>query len=791
MSRKYTSSAKYDWQQAIRPGVAPLTVAVTSALAAGSLQAATITVSTLDDGLIAGECSLRSALYSASMNVSSNACTAGEVGADTIVFESSLSGTIQLVGDFTYGFDGSTLPIGESVTINGDDRITVRGTGQGQVFYAKYDDDPGLNAKSVTFENLTIANGFSFDFGGAIYSRSDDLTLSNVTVSGNTAMVGGAAVFHSPYQTGLISGGKNLHISESTIQFNFAYLPTTGGSGGAVWADMGDYATIGIYDSNFTSNTSQGQGGAIYARINDYAYMTISNSQFYNNHADDTEGHGGAVFAELRYAIVDIFDNTFTGNTTYGDGGAVFIREELSVFQRAEISLAGNQFIDNQAENNGGAAFITVANGSDGTITDPVKFIELFGNNYFHGNETGLSAGALFIAAYDTVPTTITGAEFSANTAQSHGGAVYIYATDQAPVTFNQVDFKLNETIQGSGSGALVTVGNGGLNLDGVNFESNGTFGGGQGGGLLVNAINGDVLGQDVQFIGNFAEISGGAEISSVDGDIGFQRSRFVDNTAMAGRGGGLTILGSPGQVGMSQSVVSGNDSLWGGGGLYVNISSQSAPLEIKYSEFSDNSTGVSGGGVLIGTGQNSQLFMKNSTLSGNSAQSGGALYVYNPMSLQVKYSTIADNHASFDGGGIYSNLANGCSIENSILAGNTIEPENNPQELNGGDYLCDINYSLIAAANYSDYNNGTGNIVNQDALLMPLDDNGGTGGRTHALQPGSPAIDAGNAGASPPPTDQRGSPFVRIFGSEVDMGAYERQDFPDAVFSDRFEESP
>jgi hypothetical protein len=56
---------------------------------------------------------------------------------------------------------------------------------------------------------------------------------------------------------------------------------------------------------------------------------------------------------------------------------------------------------------------------------------------------------------------------------------------------------------------------------------------------------------------------------------------------------------------------------------------------------------------------------------------------------------------------------------------------------------------------------------------------------------PCSPAIDAGNAGASPPPTDQRGSPFVRIFGSEVDMGAYERQDSPDALFSDRFEELP
>ena len=50
----------------------------------------------------------------------------------------------------------------------------------------------------------------------------------------------------------------------------------------------------------------------------------------------------------------------------------------------------------------------------------------------------------------------------------------------------------------------------------------------------------------------------------------------------------------------------------------------------------------------------------------------------------------------------------------------------------------------------------GTGNILNQPALLGPLANNGGPT-RTHALLPGSPALDAGNIGIVDPPTyDQR-----------------------------------
>jgi hypothetical protein len=66
----------------------------------------------------------------------------------------------------------------------------------------------------------------------------------------------------------------------------------------------------------------------------------------------------------------------------------------------------------------------------------------------------------------------------------------------------------------------------------------------------------------------------------------------------------------------------------------------------------------------------------------------------------------------------------------------------------------------------------GSGNLVGVDPLLGPLQDNLGLS-RTHALSPGSPAI---NAGSNPLglTTDQRGDGFPRVLGGAADMGAYE-----------------
>ena len=85
-----------------------------------------------------------------------------------------------------------------------------------------------------------------------------------------------------------------------------------------------------------------------------------------------------------------------------------------------------------------------------------------------------------------------------------------------------------------------------------------------------------------------------------------------------------------------------------------------------------------------------------------------------------------------------------------------------------------------------------THNVFTDLPGIGPLQDNGGPT-QTMALLDGSPAIDAGSDalawdGGHELTDDQRpGHP--RIFGSSVDIGAFEHQ--PDIVFASGFEDLP
>ena len=73
----------------------------------------------------------------------------------------------------------------------------------------------------------------------------------------------------------------------------------------------------------------------------------------------------------------------------------------------------------------------------------------------------------------------------------------------------------------------------------------------------------------------------------------------------------------------------------------------------------------------------------------------------------------------------------------------------------------------------------GAGDQINTDPLLGPLQDNGGPT-FTHALLPGSPAIDAGDPNFTPPPDyDQRGPGFDRVVNGRIDVGSVEIQSAP------------
>jgi hypothetical protein len=137
--------------------------------------------------------------------------------------------------------------------------------------------------------------------------------------------------------------------------------------------------------------------------------------------------------------------------------------------------------------------------------------------------------------------------------------------------------------------------------------------------------------------------------------------------------------------------------------------------------------------------------------------------------------STISSNSAGFDGGGVSNPDPNSpIAVANSIVAGNMAGATG--RDFDG--FISSDGHNLIG---FVDYVIGylPGDLVDVDPKLGPLQNNGGPT-FTHALLPGSPAIDAGATGdavdafGAPLTTDQRGVGFLRVLGTAVDIGAFE-----------------
>ncbi len=292
---------------------------------------------------------------------------------------------------------------------------------------------------------------------------------------------------------------------------------------------------------------------------------------------------------------------------------------------------------------------------------------------------------------------------------------------------------------------------------------------------------------------GNSAGYGGGGIYN--DGRTGSASLTVVDSTLSLNRavsGGGIWNDGNNGSATLtvSNSTLSGNSSQYEGGGIYnAAFNGGSATLTIANSTLSGNSA-TFGGGILNEAFQSSATVqIANSTLSGNSAQGegqgeGGGIYNAGG-TLTIANSTVSGNSAEVGCGGIFNEdfggtsatLEIGSTILNAGASGSTISNQNGT--------VTSLGYNL-SSDDGGGFLTNTGDQTNTPPLLGPLADNGGPT-FTHALFPGSPAIDQGKnfSGAA---TDQRGFPrpvnFLAIAnaagGDGSDIGAFEVQN-PDS----------
>ena len=699
-------------------------------------------------------------------------------------------GTTSIVGSVFSSNDarysgGAIFNSGGALTISDSEISGNSGTFAGGGLYSA---GGSASLMGVTVNGNTLGN-IANRLGGGIYGSDTEMLITSSTISGNTAYAGGGI---------LLIGGGASSISQTRIQSN------TATNGGGLYNGQ----NLSIADSTFSGNSATEGGGLLSSTTLSSETTAISNSTFSGN----TASYGGGILNYNGKTIIRHSTITANSSPSVQGGGVASYPDADTQTQVYSTIIAGNSGGDVASGFIGPNSFLSLgynlvggglgfgifaATGDQvgvapllGPLTDnggpTLTHALLAGSPAINAGEPGLTPGTGTVPVYDQRGNpyvriiggrTDVGALEYTGTPQNY---LVDILTDESDGNHAPGDLSLREAIllaNGnagaadtisfhpalSGGTVLLTLGaltiSDPLAIDGPGadalrvqaFDPSGASGDGT---RIFNVNDGAAPLIDVSIAGLTLE---GADSNGDGGAIYNREQLSLDRVHVrnnrAVNGGGVATLGT---LTMRDSTVSGNTANLGGGIVSVT----------------DSSPGMT---TII-----------NSTLSGNVALTyGGGFYNFAGPSV-IRHSTITANSApAFQGGGIgsYGDTATLTSLHGSIVAGNTGSDVDNAPPV-GTNSFQSLGYNLVGTGNGLAAFAGAGDQVGTAPLLGPLADNGGPT-PTHALEIGSPAIDAGDpaaiAGAGEVPLyDQRGTPYGRIVEGDgagttrIDIGAFE-----------------
>ena len=722
----------------------------------------------------------------------------GSVGTEVIGFGFEQPETIKLLM--------GELAINDSVTIDGPGagNLTIDGQRLSRVFNV---DDRRPEYLDVVMNDLTVTGGFATGSGGGIHNL-ENLTIRQSTISGNSTQFSGGGIYHrfgrlelnrssvagnyASWRGGGIFSDTDLtgvqltSVTQSTISGNTALAQGIGGGGGGIYNVDG---VMEIYNSTVAYNYAPYPTGAGIASYGDYLtqtrlYSTICSGNFRTDVAYVT----GSVnsFASYGYNLVgygNATGNFFPGGTdqvgvsTPGlgpltlNGGPTATHPVLGSSPARNRGAVGSGVSADQR----GAPF----NRDDGDGVDVGAFERQ--------TAAGLPDPLIVDTAVDDLDGDYSLGDLSlreaiglANGSVGFNAIVFdtgnVFSVPQViPLNRGQLLIRDSVLVEGP-SPELVTVD-------------------GQGLSRILHIRRGDadpinVTLAGLTLTGGNSVLEGGA-INTAEA-LAIVDSRITGNTAFL-EGGGIIAYNS---LRVIESTISDNSTYFFGGGLaHIGV----YPLEVVGSTVRDNIAYLYGGGI----SNWGEAIITGSTISHNvSYASGGG--ISNLRTLILDNSTVSGNSAAIQGGGIYTRNLSGfvTSIQNSTITSNEAPAGYGSGVASRGDTdtMTHVASTIIAANANSDvdivaggtnsmisggYNVvGSGNAVaafmnnDQPNVADPgldlLANNGGPN-HTHALLPGSTAIDRGDPGlANPPDFDQRGEPFARVYNNRIDVGAFE-----------------
>ncbi len=466
-------------------------------------------------------------------------------------------------------------------------------------------------------------------------------------------------------------------------------------------------------------------------------------------HADNIAVDAGVVViaadgdCSLREAIVNANDDAAThADCAAGNGPDTIILPAASTFTVPDV--------DNTTDGENGLPSVTseITIDGNGAIierapADPDTF------RLFHVASTGdLTLDA----------TTVRNGVADYIAPGSYGGGIFSYGvlaiTNGSVITGNQAvegggginqrgeslqvtDSTVTGNSAGEVGGGILADGRGfypaSTTVDIVDSVISGNSASGAGGGIAGIYASLTISGSTIEnnSASSFFPVGGGGVLAAY-GSTAISNSTISGNSAPIG--GGIQNFGSLMQI--DHSTISGNSAYYGGGLASFFFVQAYSTTEITNSTISGNSALVAGGGMFVGD----SLFVRNSTITGNSAPVGGGVV----SGVLVPYSTTY--------------------FTNSIVADQVYGEDCYGYGFTSGDF----NLESANTCGFTQPND----IQNGNANLGPLALNAPGTTQTHALLPGSDALNAGNCSGGAVTDDQR--TVARPQGPACDIGAYE-----------------
>ena len=495
--------------------------------------------------------------------------TGGTTGSET--GSTTGSGTGGTTGSETGGTTGS----GTGGTTGGETSSTPANVAKiGTTEYASIadaiatadDSEPIVLLRDVT-ENITINKSLTLDLAG--FTLSGDATDSVVTITGEDTIVtitSSALNEDETVKNGTITGG----VGSKDHKFCF---------GGGVFIIE---ATVTLKNLTVSKN---------------YADKVYDNTANY-----DRSGGGGiaSVKADLTLDNVTVTDNYINNHS---DGGGVCALGGQLIINNSKIE-------NNASDDNGGGIYtentvLKIHNGviknnrapiAGGIYTVNDKDIINKGQNYQLGTK---------VVSIPTEGSTISDTTIESNIASGMGGGLYIGGQNELTIS--------NSTISGnngaSQGGAIVAYSADTIELDNVSITEN-TSESGAGIFSLCTAV--------------------------CETNIVLKNGTKVDKNGATASGGGIYAyaMGNKVNVTVDNSSVNDNTAVGGAGIFAIVANSEKANLNVNLQSgatVNDNTaTGNFGGGIYAyAMGNNLNVSVADSSISGNTANNGAGIFTY------------------------------------------------------------------------------------------------------------------------------------------------------------------